>query len=175
MLISFEIWVQSLCIGIRFVLPIVLSSKPNIVPGRGGYCFHLRGVLLSRPLKGRQITFTAIFRCVPTTVGNDCSYTNPLLALYLKILQLLSCHELHVSLFIFLLTEYSHQLFEVHYLQGMTLLQLKLLQLKTLTVSKKWSFTNWMKLNSPTKVRIETFKYTFFYKKTVILPESQFS
>ena len=52
MLIYFEIWAQSLDTGVRFVLPNVLSSKSNIVPERGGYCFHLSGDLLRRPLKG---------------------------------------------------------------------------------------------------------------------------
>ena len=58
--------------GVRFVLPNALSSKPNIVPGGGGYRFHLRRDLLRRPLKGSQSTFAAIFHCVPTTFGNDC-------------------------------------------------------------------------------------------------------
>jgi len=57
---------------VRFVLSSVLSSKRNIVPGGGGYHFHPRGDLLSRPLKGIQSTLAAIFRCVPTTFGNDC-------------------------------------------------------------------------------------------------------
>ena len=52
MLIYFEIWVQSLRTGVRFVLPNVLSSKSNIVPGEGGYRFHLRGDLLTGTLKG---------------------------------------------------------------------------------------------------------------------------
>ena len=74
MLIYLEIWVQLLGTGVRFVLPNVLSSKSNIVPrGGGGNRFHLRGDLLKGPLKGGQSTFAAIFRCVPTTFGNDCS------------------------------------------------------------------------------------------------------
>ena len=52
MLIYLEIWIQSIAIGVRFVLPNVLSSKSNIFPGGGGYHFHLRGDLLKRPLKG---------------------------------------------------------------------------------------------------------------------------
>ena len=71
MLIYFEIWIQSLSIGVRFVLRNVLSSKFNIVQGEGGYRLHLRDDSLSRPLKGRQSTFAAIFRCDPTTFGND--------------------------------------------------------------------------------------------------------
>ena len=51
MLIYLEIWTQSLGTGVRFVLPNFLSSKSKIVPGGGGYCFHLRGDLLRRPLK----------------------------------------------------------------------------------------------------------------------------
>ena len=47
-----EIWAQSLGTGVRFVLPNVLSSKSNVVPGRGGYRFHLRGDLIEKPLKG---------------------------------------------------------------------------------------------------------------------------
>ena len=73
MLIYLEIWAQSLSIGARFVLPNVVSLKFNVVPGGGSYRFHLRDDLLRRPLKGRQSTFAAIFLCVPTTFGNDCS------------------------------------------------------------------------------------------------------
>ena len=43
---------QSLGTGIRFVIPNVLSSKSNIVPGGGSYRFYLLGDLLRRPLKG---------------------------------------------------------------------------------------------------------------------------
>ena len=75
MLIYLVIWVQLLSTGVPFILPNVLSSKSNIVPGGEGYCFHLRADLLRRPLKGWQSTFAAIFRCVPTTFGNDCSST----------------------------------------------------------------------------------------------------
>ena len=74
MLIYFEIWAQSHSIGVRFVLSTVLSSKPNIVPGGGGYRFRLRRDSLSRTLKGRQSTFAANFRCVPTTFGDASSY-----------------------------------------------------------------------------------------------------
>ena len=52
MLIYLKIWVQSTDTGVGFVLPNVLSSKSNIVPGGGGYRLHLRGDLLKGPLKG---------------------------------------------------------------------------------------------------------------------------
>ena len=48
MLIYLEIWVQSLGTGVQFVIPNVLSSKSNIVPGGGGYRLHLGGDLLRR-------------------------------------------------------------------------------------------------------------------------------
>ena len=41
----FEIWSQSLGIGVGFVQPNVLHSKLNIVPGEGGHRFPLRGDL----------------------------------------------------------------------------------------------------------------------------------
>ena len=41
MMIYLEIWIQSLGTGVRFVLPNVLFSKSNMVPGGGGgYRFH---------------------------------------------------------------------------------------------------------------------------------------
>ena len=72
MFIYFEIWVESLSTGVRFVLTNASSSKLNIVLGGAGYHFLLRSDLLRRPLKGRPSTFAAIFSCVPTTSGNDC-------------------------------------------------------------------------------------------------------
>ena len=69
----FEIWVQSLSIAVRFALPNVFSSNTTLFQERG-LSFHLRGDSLSRPLRGRQTTLAAIFRCVPTTFGNDCSW-----------------------------------------------------------------------------------------------------
>ena len=59
MLIYLEIWVKSLGTGVpnrptrgTGVPNRLLSSKSNIVPGGGGYRFHLWGDLLRRPLKG---------------------------------------------------------------------------------------------------------------------------
>ena len=60
--------------GVRFFLPNVVSSNIKIFPGGRGYRFPLLDDLVRMPLKGRRGTFAAIFCCVPTTFGNDCSY-----------------------------------------------------------------------------------------------------
>ena len=41
--------------------------------GGGGYSFRLRGDPLRRHLKETQSTIKAIFSCVPTTLGSNCS------------------------------------------------------------------------------------------------------
>ena len=75
-LIYFQVWTQSLSIGVKFVLPNVLFSKLNNVSGGGGYSFRLRGDLLRRHLKETQSTIKAIFSCVPTTFGSNRSFAS---------------------------------------------------------------------------------------------------
>ena len=65
MLTYFEIWVESLSIGVRFVLPNVFSSKSNVVPWGGGYRFHLLGDVLGGLLREDRVLsqlFSAAFQ-----------------------------------------------------------------------------------------------------------------